>query len=121
MRIQEFLLTQEVVDEFLRNLLTDGMSPPKKIRPSRISRLDAETFTSASRRSKNWLRGLPCVRCGFEVFLWDFLGVFPVGPEVLFHFIFHIYLLRKARHNQIDIEQLSKTTRLTRTALSYFK
>jgi len=30
----------------------------------------------------------------------------------------HIYLLRKARHNQIDIEQLSKTTRLTRTALT---
>ena len=30
----------------------------------------------------------------------------------------HINLLRKARRNQIDIEQLSKTTMLTRTALT---
>jgi len=31
---------------------------------------------------------------------------------------YHIYLLRKARHSQIDTEQLSKTTRMTRTALT---
>jgi len=29
-----------------------------------------------------------------------------------------LFMLRKARHNQIDIKQFSKTIRMTRTALT---
>jgi len=65
-----------------------------------------------------------CINFAFRIVLqFHVLQICPSFSHPAFsgNFIsFHIYLLRKTRHrpNQIDIEQLSRTTKLTRTALT---